>query len=51
MLDNWSEVIGPARTSGRVLAVSCFLCLLLNEKSDNSSGTGCPIGKTDPRGR
>lgn len=36
------------RTSGRVLAVACFLCMILNEKSDNSSETGCPIERQIP---
>lgn len=38
----------PARASGCVLAVACFLCVILNEKSDNSSGTGCPIERQIP---
>lgn len=32
------------RTSGCILAVASFLCVILNEKSDNSSGKGYPIG-------
>lgn len=41
----------PARTGGCVLAVACFLFVILNEKSDNSSGTGCPIERQIPWGR
>lgn len=48
MLDNWSHPIGPSKTSGCDLAASGFLCVILNEKSDNSSGTGCPIGRQIP---
>lgn len=39
----------PVRACGRVLAVVSFLCVILNERSDNSSETGCPIGRPIPR--
>lgn len=45
---------GASRLAGRgqsgcVLAASYFLCVIINETSDNSSGTGCPIGRPIPR--
>lgn len=38
----------PLRMSRWVLAAAYFLCVFLNEQSDNSSGTGCPIERHIP---
>lgn len=49
MLDNWSHLIGWSMCAGGcVLTAASFLCAILNQRSNNSSETGCPIGRQIP---